>query len=82
MASYSDINSKNGDSFDNFARKYRPPAPPGEKDIWELQFCRFWGWNWVQKEKKTQEIVSKCDPVCTFDQKRQRYDFVIYYHPS
>ncbi|VEN60130.1 unnamed protein product [Callosobruchus maculatus] len=25
-----------------------PPPPPGE-ELWELQFCRWWGWNWVKK---------------------------------
>lgn len=29
-----------------------PPAPPGANDLWELQFCRWWGWNWVRKQEE------------------------------
>lgn len=34
-----------------------PELPPGlNQDLWELQFCRWWGWNWVRKK---QEMVNR-----------------------
>ncbi|KAG5885957.1 hypothetical protein JTB14_018411 [Gonioctena quinquepunctata] len=40
-------------SRDEFYSKYRPPPPPpGKEDYWDLQFCRWWGWNWVRKPDK------------------------------
>ncbi|XP_031355748.1 uncharacterized protein LOC116180059 [Photinus pyralis] len=32
-----------------------PPCPqftPPENDLWDLQFCRWWGWNWVKKRNE------------------------------
>lgn len=26
-----------------------PPPPEGREDLWDLQFCRWWGWNWVKR---------------------------------
>ncbi|CAH1990431.1 unnamed protein product [Acanthoscelides obtectus] len=31
-------------------RTCRPPPPPPGEELWELQFCRWWGWNWVKKK--------------------------------
>lgn len=38
------------DDLSNFSKNCKPPPPPGDKHLWELQYCRFWGWNWVQKQ--------------------------------
>lgn len=27
-----------------------PPPPPGGELEWDLQFCRWWGWNWVRRK--------------------------------
>lgn len=33
-----------------------PPYPyPPQDDLWDLQFCRWWGWNWIRKRD---EIVN------------------------
>ncbi|XP_050315650.1 uncharacterized protein LOC126750169 [Anthonomus grandis grandis] len=33
-------------------KEFPPPAPPeGGRDLWDLQFCRWWGWNWVRKRE-------------------------------
>ncbi|XP_060536267.1 uncharacterized protein LOC132708147 [Cylas formicarius] len=32
-------------------KEFPPPAPPGGENAWDLQFCRWWGWNWVRKKK-------------------------------
>lgn len=29
-----------------------PPVPPPKDDLWDLQFCRWWGWNWVRKREE------------------------------
>lgn len=30
-----------------------PPPPPGvNKELWDLQFSRWWGWNWVRKQEE------------------------------
>lgn len=30
-----------------------PEPPPGvNSDLWDLQFCRWWGWNWVRKQEE------------------------------
>lgn len=43
----------------------KPPPPPGGEDLWELQFCRWWGWNWVRKQepetRNTQSTAFQCD---------------------
>lgn len=44
-----------------FANKFKPPPPPGDKNLWELQFCRWWGWNWVQKVDAQNKMGCKCD---------------------
>lgn len=46
----------NCDDFSTFAKNFKPPPPPGEKDLWELQFCRWWGWNWVQKAEPQEKM--------------------------
>ncbi|CAG9863859.1 unnamed protein product [Phyllotreta striolata] len=28
-----------------------PPPPPCADDSWELQYCKWWGWNWVKKDR-------------------------------
>lgn len=51
----------NCDDISTFANNFKPPPPPGEKNNWELQFCRWWGWNWVQKTEMKQKM--DCDIV-------------------
>ncbi|XP_057669975.1 uncharacterized protein LOC130902133 isoform X2 [Diorhabda carinulata] len=42
-----------------------PPLPPyGDEEGWELQFCKWWGWNWVRKEKR---YVNKIDHEFQYD---------------
>ncbi|KAF5280859.1 hypothetical protein FQR65_LT03008 [Abscondita terminalis] len=37
-------------------QQYPPQPYPPQDDLWDLQFCRWWGWNWVRKRD---EIVSR-----------------------
>ncbi|KAH1007862.1 hypothetical protein HUJ04_005044 [Dendroctonus ponderosae] len=40
-----------------------PPAPPdGRSDLWDLQFCRWWGWNWVRKREAIVGAEAKSGP--------------------
>lgn len=37
-----------------YCGKFEPPEPPmGDYDAWELQFGKWWGWNWIRKDQKT-----------------------------
>lgn len=31
-----------------------PNGPPDDGNLWDLQFCRWWGWNWVRKQEELQ----------------------------
>lgn len=39
-----------------------PDGPPDGDDLWDLQFCRWWGWNWVRKQEEmhSQKCARKC----------------------
>lgn len=50
----------NCDDILTSAKKFKPPPPPGDKDLWQLQFCRWWGWNWVQKTDVQQKMDCEC----------------------
>lgn len=40
-----------------------PNGPPDDSNLWDLQFCRWWGWNWVRKQEELQNqqrFTRKC----------------------
>ncbi|KAF5297076.1 hypothetical protein FQA39_LY02656 [Lamprigera yunnana] len=59
--------------------KHPPPCPPPnccppsyppcmypQEDLWDLQFCRWWGWNWTRRRK---ELMNKNNAVCVKSEK-------------
>ncbi|KAF2892937.1 hypothetical protein ILUMI_13231 [Ignelater luminosus] len=54
-----------------------PPVPPPTDDLWDLQFCRWWGWNWVRKreemlKKKRAAIKMKSNASGTSESKKRK----------
>ncbi|KAF7280050.1 hypothetical protein GWI33_006480 [Rhynchophorus ferrugineus] len=63
-------------TFGSFTQKnfnFSPPPPPdGRPDRWDLQFCRFWGWNWVLRSEGNEDKVEQLAMTNALKRKKSR----------